>query len=83
MCMHTCKPWGINPKSIPSASRLPSRSAYSGGVSFRPSEVSTSIGGHALLSIIGVSRVGLDARFGLEEKRLVGGLKVVLSFNVS
>jgi hypothetical protein len=46
-------------------------------------DVFTSTSGYALLSIIGVSRVGLDERFGLEETRLSGGLNVILSFKVS
>ena len=73
----------MKPKSTPSASRSPSRSACSGGASFRPLRLSVNTGGHALLSIIGVSRVGLDERFGLEETRLAGGLNVFLSFKAS
>lgn len=40
-------------------------------------------GSHVLLSTIGVSRVGLEERFGLEETRLASGLKVFLSFKAS
>ena len=80
---HTCKPWETNPKSMPSASRSPSRSACSGGASFKPLGLSINTGGHAFFSIMGVSRVGLDERFGLEETRLAGGLNVFLSFKAS
>ena len=65
------------------ASRSPSRSACSGGASARPLGLSVNTGGQALLSIIGVSRVGLDERFILEETRLGARLNAGLSFKAS
>lgn len=79
----TCKPWGMKPKSTPSASQSPSRSTGSGGASFRPLRLSVHTGGNALLNMIGVSRVGLDGRFEPEETRLAGGLNVFVRFRAS
>jgi len=40
--------------------------------------LSGKIGGHALLSMTDVSRVGLGERFAFEETRLAGGLNIFL-----
>jgi hypothetical protein len=79
---HTSKLSGMKPKSTPSASRSPSRSTCLGGASFRPFKLSVITGGRALLSMIGVSRVGFEDRFELEDDRL-GGLNVFLSFSAN
>jgi hypothetical protein len=72
----TSNPLGIKRESTPSANRSPSRSTCVGGATFRPFRLSTTTGGHALLNMMGVSRVGLEDRF--EDSRL-GGLNVVFS----
>lgn len=79
----TSNPLGIKPKSTPSTNRSPSRSTCVGGASFRPFRLSTITGGHALLSMMGVSRVGLEDRFGLEDSRLVGGLNMFFSYSAN
>jgi len=76
----TSSPLGIKPQSTPSANRSASRSTCFGRASLKPFRLSTITGGHAFLSIMGVSRVGLEDCF--EESRL-GGLNVFFSFSVS
>jgi hypothetical protein len=77
------KPWGMKPKSAPSARQSPSRSTCSGRASSRPLRLSVHTGGCALLSIIGVSHAGLWERFGPEETRLAGRLNVFVGFRAS
>lgn len=79
---NTFRPIGIKAKSIPSASRSPRVPTCFGGASFRPLRLSVNTGGHALLSRMGVSLVGLEVRL-IAEIRLTGGVKVFLLFKAN